>query len=77
MKLYKAVYVASVSSEGALVRGRMWELDLYSGGRVDVRIHDLEEVEGAFCEACAAARHISNYYSYLKRRPTYLFVVRW
>lgn len=55
IKLYKAVYVASVFSEGALVGGRMSGLSLYSGGRVDVRIHDLEDVEGAFWEVCAAA----------------------
>ena len=56
MKLYKAVYVASVFSEGAFVGGRISGSYLYSAGRVDVRIHDLEDVEGAFCEACAAAK---------------------
>jgi hypothetical protein len=54
MKLYRAVYVASLFSEGALVGRRMSRLNLYSGGRVDVRIHDFEDVEGAFWETCAA-----------------------
>jgi hypothetical protein len=48
IKLYKAVYVASEFSEGALVGGRMSGLNLYSGGRVDVRIHDLEDAEATF-----------------------------
>lgn len=48
IKLYNAVYVASVVSEGALVGGRISGLNLYSGGRVDVRIHDLDDVDGAF-----------------------------
>ena len=46
-KLYSAVYVASVFSEGALVGGRMSGLNLYSIGRVDTRIHDFEDAEGA------------------------------
>jgi hypothetical protein len=48
MKLYRAVYVDSVFSEGALVGVRMSGLNLYSGGRVDIRIHDFEDVDGAF-----------------------------
>lgn len=51
IKLYKAVYVASVFSEGALVGKRISWLDLYSGGKVDVRIQDFDDVEGAFWEA--------------------------
>jgi hypothetical protein len=47
-KLYRAVYVASKFSEGAFVGVRMSELSLYSGGRLDVRIHDFEDVDGAF-----------------------------
>jgi hypothetical protein len=54
VKLYRAVYVASAFSDGALVGRRMSGLNLYSGGRIDVRIHDFEDDEGAFWEACAA-----------------------
>lgn len=48
IKLYRAVYVASISCEGAFVGGTMSGLNLYAGGRVDVSIHDFEESEGTF-----------------------------
>lgn len=48
MKLYRAVYAASVFSDGALVGGRISGCVLYSAGKVDIRIHDFEDVEGTF-----------------------------